>query len=425
MDSADNSMDQDLKTSRSVCDQCGKRFSNVYTLSAHKKQVHDGIKSFACNICENRFATKHKLQRHFLGVHSDKRDFHCDTCGNSFKTRDMLVKHQRTHFDKGPFSCVFCDEVFKFKSGLDHHTKLKHLEKETSSKDSKPKVTEFYECPICNKLLKSLKQLQRHEASSHQMYEAVACSKCSMTFDDLAELELHEKTHQEESFYSCSYCHKLYKSKHNFAIHLSSHENSDDMKDYEFVIDPIIEEIYEEEDSNEENPINEYKHVAIMRIETKKQVKANEEVIEMKQETNLEINSLESLDTNDYSEIIEDEVEDYLIDHDDGMDFYETIIAEEFEPSVENSNENEDVFVLQDDNIDLDTNDQLKSKRTKSSNKSVCDECGATFKNTSHMRRHVQRKHRRESYKFECEICGSRYVFINSRNNNLTKFCFF
>lgn len=110
-----------------VCDRCGKNFTNVYTLRAHKKTVHDKIKSHDCPHCSNKFTTKYKLQRHIQGVHSDTRDFHCEACGCSFKTRDMLVKHSRTHSrGLGPFKCNVCEIEFKFKSGLDHHEKLKH-----------------------------------------------------------------------------------------------------------------------------------------------------------------------------------------------------------------------------------------------------------------------------------------------------------
>lgn len=436
-------MDSDTQTptmSRSICDQCGKGFSNVYTLSAHKKIVHDGVKSFGCDICEIKFATKYKLHRHFLGVHSDKRDFHCANCGHSFKTRDMLVKHQRTHFEKGPFQCSVCDEIFKFKSGLDHHTSLKHRahsEKEPGSKDVKNKPTVLYQCEKCQKLGKSMKWLERHEAFCHKLKEPLTCHKCPKTFEDPKNLEKHKKTHQQEAHFICSYCQKLYKSKSNFVVHIASHENRDDMKDYEFVIDPIIEEVYDEGEfievsSNEDDPeallrkIDE-DVVSIVKIETKRLVKGSteekSEVNETNQELGFESLDAESLDRNDYSEIVEGEIEDldYLIDHDEKMYFYETIITEISESDAKENQE--EIYVLEEvcsqsesgKNI-LEKSKQQKSERNKNTSKSICDECGAIFKNNSHMRRHVQRKHRKESYKFECEICGSRFVRENLKS---------
>lgn len=41
-----------------ICYICGKTFSNVYTLNAHKRQVHENKKPFKCKICSTSFATK-------------------------------------------------------------------------------------------------------------------------------------------------------------------------------------------------------------------------------------------------------------------------------------------------------------------------------------------------------------------------------
>lgn len=53
----------------SVCDECGKSFTNIYTLNSHKKIVHEKIKNFTCNLnsCGKSFSTKHKLERHKQG----------------------------------------------------------------------------------------------------------------------------------------------------------------------------------------------------------------------------------------------------------------------------------------------------------------------------------------------------------------------
>jgi uncharacterized Zn-finger protein len=48
----------DASTTSTICDNCGKQFSNVYTLNAHVRQVHELKKPFKCSLCELSFATK-------------------------------------------------------------------------------------------------------------------------------------------------------------------------------------------------------------------------------------------------------------------------------------------------------------------------------------------------------------------------------
>lgn len=144
-----------------ICDNCGKKFSNVYTLNAHIRQVHENKKPYKCELCELSFGTKYKLNRHFQGIHSETRDKFCEICGHSFKTREMLIKHHRIHF-RGPFTCPVCQEVFNFKAGYDHHFKIKHQKPHESDAKPVPKVR-HYECKICHKQYKNLKSLKNHE----------------------------------------------------------------------------------------------------------------------------------------------------------------------------------------------------------------------------------------------------------------------
>lgn len=418
-----------------ICDQCGKGFSNIYTLTAHKKQVHEGYRAFPCGICNTKFATKYKLQRHHLGVHSEKRDFHCETCGNSFKTRDMLVKHQRTHFQgMGPFTCNLCDELFKFKSGLDHHQKLKHTVKAAHLKEAKEKLNFSFKCSFCEKIYKTMKHLERHE-ELHTTDEQLKCSdsNCAKLFKNSKELTKHEQqVHKEVIYYSCFHCSKIYKSKANFEIHISSHESESNIeelensdRDNELVHQETLkDEIADAEEAFEDDLLKniDADMVSVVKIETERFVEPTTEVL-------------------DETEIITD---DYFIEEvDDGMGFYETIITEDFVQSPTSEDEviiSADEFVHNDANCsnDVDTfkdndfNTQLMScekvrvQRSKKSKlvedkQSVCDECGATFKNNSHLRRHIQRKHRKDSHKLECDVCGSKFLLNYDLKRHMIK----
>lgn len=429
-----------------ICDSCGKGFSNLYTLRAHKEQVHEGIKTFECDICHLKFATKYKLQRHRLGIHSEKRDFHCEICGHAFKTRDMLIKHQRTHFQgMGPFVCSLCDQIFKFKSGLDHHNKLKHTVK-TAPKESQEKQILLYKCTFCEKIYKTLKHLQRHE-EYHQTNEQIKCAipSCTKVFRNQNDLAKHDREeHKEPVYFSCCYCLKVYKSKSNFEIHLSSHEKENSMDEYQYVIECNDQELEEEstfdqndwaaDESMEETPESLMKNidesiVSIVRIETERYVEEAEETAE-------DVN--EDIDSTDY--LIDEEVDDYLIENDDGIAFYDAIITEELEPPSplnEADDITQDEFVLSDIAQDEAENckdvevqvcsveiiTRQRSQPTKLSNDKqiICDECGSKFKNNSHLKRHIQRKHRRDEYKLECDVCGSKFLLNYDLKRHMIK----
>lgn len=424
-----------------ICDQCGKGFSNVYTLSSHKRTVHDSIKDFACYICNARFATSYKLRRHHLGVHSEKRDYHCK-CGQSFKTRDMLIKHQRTHF-QGPFACSICDEVFKFKSGLDHHERLKHTAKPAKPKEQKEKSLSFYECSYCKKLFKSLKVLNRHEDHHERLKETVS---------------RNSKPKQDNSGfnYCCSYCLKQYKSKSNFEIHIASHEVGNDLEDYGYVIEELVENDEMEEIDENQEPDDDHDEmlfetdeldselvpdellknidsdiVSIVKIETERFVDAMSEADE-NAENDLDDNIIceETIEDVDYFN--EDpEEENFIIEADDDADFYETISVEELQsPSVGEVDvitQGVDFLVpdsVQDEQPSEVHEKKIKSQRTKTSlmeSQSVCDVCGASYKNNSHLKRHIQRKHMQDSHRLECDVCGKKFLLNYDLRRHMVK----
>lgn len=350
----------------------------------------------------------------------------------------MVKKHERSHFlGKGPFQCSFCDEVFKFKSGCDYHEKLKHSIKNA------PIATErkfIFLCTKCDKSFLCKKALDRHEENHKVKKNELQCSvrDCCKMFPSNKDLQWHMKLVHKNTMYRCSYCQKQYKSKGSFEIHIASHERNGEMKDYEFVTEPdvmkeiIIEEIFEgalegNEDCDEEKEVN------IEDIAEK--IDENFVILETKADTEEQsqdpVDTLEEsedeqpvirMEPPDGMEFVMETDEDYLIEQDEGMDFFETIIAEDLEPPPLS----DDDLITQDDDVDFPAakpkkNPSKLTRAKKDETLSICEECGSTFKNNSHLKRHVMRKHRKDEYSHVCAVCGQKFLLSYDLNRHMTK----
>ena len=387
-----------------ICETCGKEFANVYTLNAHIKQIHEGIKSYQCSICGMKFSTKYKTLRHFQGIHSDKRDFHCDfkNCKGSFKTRDMLTKHQRTHFT-GPFKCELCNEVieFKFKSGLDYHIQQKHVNKS----EKKTRTVTIFKCSYCDKEFRSLQAFETHELTHGNSVETGMCLEVQSD-------EPIKKTAQGDL--ECKYCFKRYKTKQNYVIHLALHENSKDLEDFEFIVDNEEHLIEEAVDDPEEDLFKNIDEglVSIVKIETKRYVDESEDI----ESTNVDQTiqpSEELLDSEHF--LTYDETVDYLVEHEDELDLYKTTITDELENELDESEETNQV---PSSNICFSVKPQKLDPIDKSC---LCEECGKGFQARSNMKRHFNRQHRKENNKFECDLCGSRFLLNYDLKRHMIK----
>ncbi|XP_070500995.1 zinc finger protein 84-like [Chironomus tepperi] len=348
-----------------ICDSCGKQFSNVYTLNAHKRQVHENKKPYECIKCTKSFSTKYKLNRHIQGIHSDVRDKFCEICGHAFKTREMLIKHHRTHF-KGPFTCHVCNEVFKYKASFDHHFKIKHETKETSELKTTDKVKN-YECKICFKVYKNFKSLQNHEENHSKGSENKA-----------------KRIKSAVETFICYVCNKNFDHKQDFEIHLTSHED-----DLEYGIEDMI--IKESPDID--NTIEQ------------------ESVMEYVQEDSLDAVDI-TIKQEQLPEIMDGASQSYVEDN-------ETIkkVIKEENGNIEFENIEQETMNLY--SLDFKPKQRIKKDILE---KIVCDICGMLFMNKSHLRRHHARKHRDKSdYKYECDICAVKFLLRYDLQRHMIK----
>lgn len=100
------------KLHRCDYDQCGKKFSVKYLLSAHIARIHQNKRNFKCELCLKCYSTKMDLKvhlrNHLLG------SYKCDHCTNTYATKQNLQIHRKFHFNSKIelFTCDICLNTF-------------------------------------------------------------------------------------------------------------------------------------------------------------------------------------------------------------------------------------------------------------------------------------------------------------------------
>ena len=138
-------------TKNLVCETCGKtNFKNMVNYRWHVKKHIDPF--FYCKICKAQFNTTGKLYRHKKDVHMDVIGEFCDICGikvPSIKQHNW-IKHK-------PVDCSHCGKQYQNKLCLRKHVKLVH------QKDL------LIACELCNKEFSCKSALIKHMRNVHRM----------------------------------------------------------------------------------------------------------------------------------------------------------------------------------------------------------------------------------------------------------------
>ena len=168
----------------SMCEQCGKAFSEPRALQRHMRRVHEGIKkNYPCEKCSLTFTEIVHLRNHKAGVHGDiEQQYSCDKCSD-------FVTHNKQY--------------------LRQHIILVH---------EKP---EELRCQTCKKQFHKLSELSTHTKAVHSKLKDILCNKCNKGFSNKGQLAKHMKrVHEGSKYYSCSYCGKQFHTPNQLNLHV-------------------------------------------------------------------------------------------------------------------------------------------------------------------------------------------------------------
>ena len=105
------------------CEECGKRFSSLNDLSAHKRKYHSSEKHI-CNVCQREFSCRVNLVRHQKSP-EDNICYPCEKCPKTFSRIATLNEHTRKCINRSENiqTCNACGKKLSSKN-LKRHEKL-------------------------------------------------------------------------------------------------------------------------------------------------------------------------------------------------------------------------------------------------------------------------------------------------------------
>ena len=142
--------------------------------------------------------------------HSEGKRYECNNCNKSFNFKSHLNKHLKLfHINQGKLQCLKCKKQFKFKYQFKTHKKI------CSTKIEKKSET----CDICDESFYSSKLLEKHVKNTHSKSGYYNCKDCSQSFDRPKYLQDHIDSLHNKKKFKCNICDKNFMLERNLSIH--------------------------------------------------------------------------------------------------------------------------------------------------------------------------------------------------------------
>lgn len=167
---------------QSICDMCGKKFSNKYNLKYHLMETHgqgQETETRKCRVCQKEVRFLRIHMRRYHTVKKPRKPTLCDLCGKEFRTKEGLKMHLMKHQGIKPYQCEYCEKSFTIKDNL----KL-HIRTHTGEKP--------HQCPVCQKCFSQITPLKVH-MRTHSGEKPFECFLCNSKFASRTMLNIHKK----------------------------------------------------------------------------------------------------------------------------------------------------------------------------------------------------------------------------------------
>ncbi|XP_015834142.1 zinc finger protein OZF isoform X24 [Tribolium castaneum] len=137
--------------------------------------------------------------------------FNCKVCYKAYSSHDLLRRHMLRHREK-KFKCPQCDLMFVLQCELTKHIQYQH-----------DKILRAF-CDLCDYATQDKTRLQTHMIRHHTRDFPFKCDLCVQGFMSKGDLSRHKEVQHEGIVMVCQFCHKTFKDRHYFRIHVGQHD---------------------------------------------------------------------------------------------------------------------------------------------------------------------------------------------------------
>eukprot|EP00092_Neocalanus_flemingeri_P017324 GFUD01018737.1.p1 GENE.GFUD01018737.1~~GFUD01018737.1.p1 ORF type:complete len:886 (+),score=196.54 GFUD01018737.1:76-2733(+) len=194
---------QHTKEKTLECEICKKLFLKIGDLNQHMKTHSEERQKVTCPDCN---AEVINLRQHVRFVHEKDLPFKCkkSSCKTRFSSKHALHKHMESVHEGKRFECPLC---LKMVTSLRNHTRIVH------------EKIRAHECPLCQKTFQSRPHLRNHVTRVHLGLKD-ECPECGRLVQDLKN---HRNfVHKKVANFPCDQCDRKCITSTALKIHMSS-----------------------------------------------------------------------------------------------------------------------------------------------------------------------------------------------------------
>jgi hypothetical protein len=228
------------------CQLCGKKWPALRGLWQHLIRNHRREAAVTCGVCLDVCCDYPSLASHLSSHHPENfagegNNFTCRICGRYHNARSKLIQHATIHIVLGPgpehqpqsnlHNCQTCFRSFINEQNLHDHQKTHQSSNNVPDSGVQSEKLQ-HRCEVCYKVCGNVGALMTHRKSHKVNADDL------FTRDEFVDMETEEVEHditsnqgsENEHFYSCDICLKVFKNESLYSEHKQTHVKSSKSK---------------------------------------------------------------------------------------------------------------------------------------------------------------------------------------------------